>query len=191
MAIGIDMRWFADPAGWVCAACHGHCVDGLITADKEVLEVVRFMNCDMTKIDLVDGYQRTDITVADVLDAICRDGRKRVLLDLVTSDGLMLDDDETFPPRGTLTVIRRACARCTLCNGACQRTGEHILCCCGDMTHLWHIMPPERMSHGFDVIVQGYQNMTGIEHACHLFGQSAVDDNLEQISCEFSNEGGQ
>jgi hypothetical protein len=83
----------------------------------------------------------------------------------------------------TYTLVRRTCARCTVCDVACSRSAEHSLCSHGNLSHLWRTVRNERNGYLSPLIVEGYMYGDGIHQALQ-HGQLVTE--LTAIMSEFS-----
>ncbi len=96
---------------------------------------------------------------------------------------MIADEDEVTWNR-IYTLVKRKCARCTMCGRCCERSGEHRLCAHdtkkSSCRTLWHIVNEQKSS--VRISVQGYCNGAGLDQK---FSEMEIEEELNAITEEF------
>ena len=136
--------------------------------------------------DLEYPEGQTTATWYDVLAIIGVPTRETVFVDIIEIDsGRRMDLRKDVLWSKTYHLVRRACARCTMCNCACVREGAHLLCSHGGLEHVRHCMLEDHMH-----VVQGYTKILDgasghqFSYAKELFGKERLLADILEVDPE-------
>jgi hypothetical protein len=141
---------------WICHSTQ-------VTSDQaiKVFDVTGGVLLTLYETD-IDWKCNTRLYVDDLLRFIGI--RDRVMYDVIMGTE-MKKQHEPVSWSTSYTLVRRTCARCTLCEVACSRSGEHSLCSHGNLSHLWRTLRDERNGHLGPLTVEGYLDGSCIQRA--------------------------
>jgi len=143
--------------------------ESLPAAGRPSLRVLgRLSEDDVTKVllvvtedDVTWPDENRELDAYDVFTFIGIGRDERCLFDLFRSEPAQNQEPLEYSDQvhfgKVYTIVKRPCARCTLCRSCCTRSGAHSLCSHGSFAHLW--CRPQRLG---DVEVEGYHNGAGL-----------------------------
>ena len=117
-----------EPSGSIQQENRSLCVINALTGQVEL---------HITENDVTWPHEDHELFAYNVLNFLRIDVYDYCLYDLVLNE----EPVEEVYFGNLYSLVKRSCARCTICGACCTRTTIHSLCCHGSFDHLWRRMP--------------------------------------------------